>query len=239
LPKLDFFVVGKGPILLFLHGWGQNKEMMLPLVERLKKHYKCIVVDLPGFGNSDYNNESNLDDYCETIHKFLLDELKVEPKYIIGHSFGGKVAINYYLKYKGIKGIGIIASPILKPKRKISYYFKVWLYKLKKKLKIKNNMGSEDYKNTKDEMKKFFISVVNTHYNKKIKQIKIPILLIYSYDDEKVSFTCGRRLNKKLENSRLKVIKGDHFAYLSNENIVSIEINNFIKENETKREYYL
>ena len=48
-----------------------------------------------------------------------------------------------------------------------------------------------------------------------------------------------KKLHKKLINSRLKVIKGDHFAYLNNVNIVSMEINNFIKENERKREYYL
>ena len=67
----------------------------------------------------------------------------------------------------------------------------------------------------------------------------IPFLLIYSKEDEKVDFKMAKKLEKKLVKSRLRVIKGDHFAYLNNENIVSMEINNFIKENELKREYYL
>lgn len=239
LPNLDFFVVGKGSVVLFLHGWGQNKEMMMSLVNRLSKNYKCVVIDMPGFGNSNFNGEKDIDEYCKTIHDFLLNELKVNPSFIIGHSFGGKVAINYYLKYKGIRGITLIASPILKPKRGIKYYFKVWLYKLKKRLKIKNNMGSRDYRNCKNEMKEFFVRVVNTYYNKRIKEIKIPMLLLYSLEDEKVEFKKAKKLNKRLQKSRLRVIKGDHFAYLSNENVVFLEIRNFLKENDKKREYYL
>ena len=127
LPILDYFIIGKGPVVLFLHGWGQNKEMMLPIINKLKNNYTCIAIDMPGFGNSDFNNESNLDEYCKTISDFLLLKLHVKPKYIIGHSFGGKVAINYYLKYKKIKGIVLIASPVLKPKRKLNYYFKVFV----------------------------------------------------------------------------------------------------------------
>ena len=88
-------------------------------------------------------------------------------------------------------------------------------------------------------MKQFFVKVVNTHYNKQLKRINLPMLLLYSKDDEKVEFKKGKRLNKILKKSRLRVINGDHFAYLDNENIVSMEINNFIKENEKKREYYL
>lgn len=239
MPSLDYFILGEGPVVLLLHGWGQNKEMMLPIANKLKKNYKCIGVDMPGFGNSEYNEEANLDEYCKTISDFLLFKLHLKPKYIIGHSFGGKVAINYYLKYRNIKAISLIASPILKPKRSIKYYIKVILYKLKKKLNIKNNMGSEDYLATKDSMKKFFINVVNTHFNKKIKYINIPILLIASKKDNKVEYRKIKKLHKILKTSRLRVIKGDHFAYLDNENIVSLEINNFIKENEKKREYYL
>lgn len=239
MPNLDFFVLGEGPAILFLHGWGQNKEMMFPLANKLKNKYKCIFIDMPGFGNSDFNNEKDLDEYCKTINDFLLLNLHIRPRYIVGHSFGGKVAVNYYLKYGKVKGLVFIASPILKPKRSIKFYFKLYLYKLMKILHIKNNMGSEDYKNTNKHMKKFFISVVNTHYNKKLKKIKTPILMIYSKDDEKVDYCRAVKLHRKVENSRLRVINGDHFAYLNNENIVSMEINNFIKENEKKREYYL
>ena len=114
MPKLDYFIIGKGPILLFLHGWGQNKEMMMPLAKQLEKKYTCIFIDMPGFGNSEFNNEKDIDEYVKTIHDFLCYKLYITPKYIVGHSFGGKVAIGYHLRY-GVKGVVLIASPVLKP----------------------------------------------------------------------------------------------------------------------------
>lgn len=237
MPNLDFFITGKGPVILFLHGWGQNKEMMIPLIEKLKYRYTCVSIDMPGFGNSEFNNERDLDEYTKNIHDFLLYKLHLKVMYIVGHSFGGKVAINYHLRY-GVRAISLIASPILKPKRRLNYYVKVFIYKIMKKLKRKVNMGSKDYKDTSEEMKNFFIKVVNTHFDKKIKNIRIPILLIYSKEDEKVDFKCAKKMDKKLLRGKLRVIKGDHFAYLTNREIVSVELNNFFKERENYV-YYL
>ena len=188
MPSLDFFVVGEGVPVLLLHGWGQNKEMMMPLANKLKNKYKCIFIDMPGFGNSGFNNEIDIDEYCRTIHDFLLLKLHINPKYIVGHSFCGKVAVNYHLKYNLKGGIVLIASPILKPKRGIKYYFKIYIYKLLKKFRLNLNTGSSDYKNCNRKMKSFFVKVVNTNYNKKVDKIDVPVLMIYSKEDEKVEF---------------------------------------------------
>jgi surfactin synthase thioesterase subunit len=113
------------------------------------------------------------------------------------------------------------------------------MYKIKKKLKCKiDKYGSADFKECRKNMKSFFINVVNTHYNKRITKIRVPILLIYSRKDEKVEFRYARKLHNKLLRSRLRVINGDHFAYLNNEEIVSVEIHDFFKERE-KHAYYL
>ena len=39
--------------LVFLHGWGQNIEMMLPIAKPFLKKYNVLIIDLPGFGLSD------------------------------------------------------------------------------------------------------------------------------------------------------------------------------------------
>ena len=236
MPNLDFFIEGKGPVVLFLHGWGQNKEMMYPLIKVLRNKYTCVAIDMPGFGNSEFNHSKDISEYARSIHDFLINK-NIKVSYIIGHSFGGKVALEYHLLF-GVKSIAFIASPLLKPKRSLKCYFSILLYKIKKRLKFNTNMGSEDYKNTSSEMKGFFIKVVNTHYNKIIKRLRIPVLLVYSKEDEKVSFANAKKINKKLLRSKLRVINGDHFAYLSNREIIGIEINDFFTERE-KRVYYL
>ena len=60
---INCYVCGEGKVILFLHGWGQNKEMMMPLVEELKGKYKCVLLDMPGFGKSKFNGvkKSGLD----------------------------------------------------------------------------------------------------------------------------------------------------------------------------------
>lgn len=229
MPNISYKEEGKGEIILFLHGWGQNKEMMIPLAEHLKNKYRCVFIDLPGFGKSDFNNAKNIEEYTKYLRDFLIQN-EIKPKYIIGHSFGGKLAISYYLKYKDLEKIVIISSPLLKPYRGIKYYSKVYLYKIKKKLKMKNNNGgSNDYKNCSKEMKSFFINIVNTYYKKDLKSIEIPVLLLWGNKDEKVSLLQAKKIHKRIKNSDLYILKGDHFAYFYNIELSKLVIQQFVR----------
>lgn len=228
--NIECVVKGKGDVVLFLHGWGQNKEMMLPLIEGLKHKYKCVLIDLPGFGKSNFNNSKTIGEYTENLREFL-KERNLLPKYIVGHSFGGKLSVEYYLKYGDVNKICLLASPILKPRRTVLYFYKIYKYKLIKKLnKRKNiNCGSEDYKQCPMDMKKFFINVVNTHYDKEVIKIKVPVLLLWGNKDEKVPLNKGKKLNKLIENSSLHIIEGGHFAYLKNVEFTKMILNKFIR----------
>jgi len=227
--NISYISIGTGEVILFLHGWGQNKEMMLPLIDELKYKYRCIILDLPGFGNSIFNNSKNIDDYTEKIKEFLTEN-KLFPKYIVGHSFGGKIAIQYYLKYKNISKIIIIASPVLKPKRRFKYYYKIYKYKLMKKFRIRSlKKGSRDYNNCPNEMKRFFINVVNKHYNKDVKNINVPVLLLWGNKDKEVPINRAKKLNKKINNSELHILDGTHFAYLENIEFTKLIIQKFLR----------
>ena len=229
MPNISYIEEGKGDIILFLHGWGQNKEMMYPIISELKEKYKCVVLDLPGFGKSLFDNSKDIEEYVSSIRCFL-EKNGLLPKYIVGHSFGGKLALEYYFKYKDIDKMVFIASPILKPKRSIKYYYKVYKYKILKKINIvSKNVGSEDYKNCKKEMKSFFVKVVNTHYDKKVKDINIPVLLIWGDKDNQVKLDKGKKLNKIIKSSQLYILKGSHFAYLDNIEFTKLVIQKFIR----------
>lgn len=229
MPNISYVDEGKGDIILFLHGWGQNKEMMIPLIDELKLNYRCIVIDLPGFGKSSFNNVKTLDLYTKELKKFL-DLNNISPNYIVGHSFGGKVAVDYYLKYRNINGLALLASPILKPKRTIKYYFKVLKYKTMKKLRVNISAnGSEDYKKCLEEMRPFFVDVVNTHFDKEVSNILVPTLLMWGNKDSKVPVGKAKKLNKKIKNSYLYIQKGGHFAYLENIEFTKLIIQNFIR----------
>ncbi len=93
--NIDYSDVGKGQILVLLHGWarGLSKEKYSNLINLLSKNFRVIALDFPGFGGSDQPPcPWGVDSYAKLVVNFLT-KLKVKPIAIIGHSFGGKVAI--------------------------------------------------------------------------------------------------------------------------------------------------
>jgi len=80
-------VLGKGPDLVLLHGWGVSSAVWMPVVETLSAHFRVHLMDLPGFGNSAELPVSSLDAMVEQI-------LPIVPEQSIwcGWSLGGLVA---------------------------------------------------------------------------------------------------------------------------------------------------
>ena len=78
--------------ILILHGWGANKELMSGVFASKFSDFNQIYIDLPGFGKSSQPARPlNSYDYAKIVREFLAD-LGVKPRFILGHSFGGKVA---------------------------------------------------------------------------------------------------------------------------------------------------
>ena len=68
----------EGTPIVYLHGWGQNIEMMEPIAKPFEKTHHLIIIDLPGFGKSDEPNYAwTLEEYVDMIHS-LLQKLKID-----------------------------------------------------------------------------------------------------------------------------------------------------------------
>ena len=79
-----------GKPIVFLHGWGQNIEMMKPLANRLSNDYKIILLIYQVMGKSDEPLYPwSVMDYMEAI-KELLEKLDIKCPTLVGHSFGEK-----------------------------------------------------------------------------------------------------------------------------------------------------
>ncbi|PKF60267.1 pimeloyl-[acyl-carrier protein] methyl ester esterase [Psychromonas sp. psych-6C06] len=87
-------VVGQGPALVLLHGWGVNRVVWQPVVESLSSKHQLYLVDLPGFGDSEPLTEYTLQSISEAI-------LQVVPKRAIwcGWSLGGLIATYVAINY--------------------------------------------------------------------------------------------------------------------------------------------
>ena len=85
------------PVLVFIHGWLLSHHYWQPLVELLQPHYRCLIYDLRGFGNSQTNTtlpkpSYSLNSYAQDL-KILLQELEISQAWLVGHSLGGSIAL--------------------------------------------------------------------------------------------------------------------------------------------------
>lgn len=215
---------GENTIVL-LHGWGQNIEMMRPIGDRLTNNH-IVIVDLPGYGQSQEPDYVwTIYDYVECI-KELLDSLNISKPILIGHSFGGKICLVYASKYDTEKLI-LFGSPYKKEVTKLS--LKTKLLKTAKKIPglnklegfAKKHIGSTDYKNASEMMRKILVSTVNLDITEDVKKIKCPTLIIWGTLDEAVPVSDAYELEKLIPDAGVVVYEGcSHYAYLERLNQV-------------------
>ncbi len=88
--KLSYLDVGQGPVILMGHSYLWDNAMWHPQIECLSKHYRCIVPDLWGHGQSDAppSQTSSLRDVADDM-LVLMDNLNIEHFSILGLSVGG------------------------------------------------------------------------------------------------------------------------------------------------------
>ena len=119
--------------------------MMKPLADNIINK-RITIIDLPGFGESKEPDDIwDLSDYVENLHK-LLKELDINNPSLIGHSFGGRIAIKYASKYKVNKLI-LFGSPCIRENRQD---IKEKIFKKIKKLPLMNKFGEYMKKYSKD-----------------------------------------------------------------------------------------
>ena len=208
--------------LVFLHGWGQNTEMMLPVAKPFIENHEVILIDLPGFGKSgQLDRPYEVSDYVELLHK-LLQKLDIKKPTLIGHSYGGKISLLYASKYE-VEKLVLFGSPFQKEIEKERLKLKT-LRTLKKipginKLEgfAKKHIGSTDYKNASPVMRETLVKTVNLDITEEVKKIKAPTLLIWGTADEAVSIDRAYELEKLIPDAGLVVYENaTHYAYLEN-----------------------
>lgn len=232
--NINYIQYGSGSDVVLLHGWGQNIAMMKPIGDRLQKNYRITILDFPGFGESEEPKTAlTVYDYCEILEE-LLKKLKVKKPVIMGHSFGGRIAIIYASRNE-VEKVVLFGSPCIRKEVKPSLKLRM-LKSLKKipginKLEgfAKNHMGSRDYKNASEVMKKILVNVVNEDLSECAKKINVPTLLIWGDRDTEAPVEDAKELEKIIPDAGLIVLPNStHYAYLENLPQVINILNNFL-----------
>lgn len=101
--RLHYHDIGEGPVLLMLHGGGPGASAWSNFkqnVPNLSRHFRLLLVDQPGFGQSD-KPEHDTPQHELTAGKIiaLLDELGIDKVTPVGNSLGGAASLELALGY--------------------------------------------------------------------------------------------------------------------------------------------
>lgn len=241
--EINYVQYGKkeGKNIVLLHGWGQNTEVMDILGKKLEKYFYITNIDLPGFGKSEIPNRAYfINDYEEVVDE-MLTNLKIKNPIIIGHSFGGRVAIVYASK-KPVEKLVLLAAPFRKMINKPSMKLKV--LKLLKKLPIiklfenfaKTKVGSTDYKSASPVMREILVNVVNQDLTEYVKVIDSPTLLIWGVQDTAVPIEEARYAKEIMKNVGLiEIENGTHYAFIEQRDRIILILENFFGVDKSRR----
>ena len=105
---------GQGPPVLMLHGLGGTKASFLPSIAALAPSFRTVAVDLLGFGDSDKPlGASYGPGFQARAVEQLLDALELERAHIVGHSMGGRVALELGFAHAGRTDGLVLMTPAM------------------------------------------------------------------------------------------------------------------------------
>ena len=109
--KYSYVDSGDGPAVLFIHGLTGSHRNWAHLVDRLKANHRVLAPDLFGHGAS----AKPMGDYSLGAHaatlRDLLDRLGINRVTLVGHSFGGGIAMQFcYLFPERVERLVLVSS---------------------------------------------------------------------------------------------------------------------------------
>lgn len=226
---------GNGKPVVYLHGWGCDGSVFLPVAKQLPS-YSNYLVDFAGFGKSDPPPESGwtVEEYAEQLKDFLVQQ-NLHSAVLVGHSFGCRVALAFAAKYSELVERMLLVAPAGLRGVSLKRWFRVTCYKLSKFLlklvskQPKAKYASEDYANCSNAMKRTFVKVVNEDLSKYAKRVKCSVLIVNGRTDTATPLKHANRLHKLIKHSSLIEIDGDHFAFFRMPTAFANAVKNFVE----------
>ncbi len=211
------------PTIILMHGWSGSSKSLVGLQNSLsQKGFEVYNVDLPGFGGTELPpNPYYIDDYIDAILSFI-EEQKITKPFLVGHSFGGKIALKIAAtRPQLVRGIIAIGASGVEPKNSTKKKVLAQIAKAGKsaekipllglfakparKLFYKMLVREKDYYNS-GALRETFVNIVNEHLDNLFPKINIPTLLIWGEQDKVTPLWMGQRMAELIPGAKLEVV---------------------------------
>lgn len=234
-----------GAPVVLMHGWGCEFSTVRSIAAALESGMHVFNLDLPGHGKSQEPPVAwGVDDFTRLVEKFIKIQ-GLESPALIGHSFGGRIALLLSSR-NDIRKIVLVDAAGIKPKRPLNYYLKVYSFKGMKYLaplllgkkkgqelidKRRNKSGSADYRNSSPMMRAVMSRCVNEDLKHVMPSIKASTLLIWGDNDTATPLSDAKTMEKLIPDSGLVSFPGcGHYSFLDNPGGFRAVIQEFFKK---------
>jgi pimeloyl-ACP methyl ester carboxylesterase len=208
-----------------LHGWGSQSSHLFSAMSPLVQTSQVIFIDLPGFGKSQTPHTPwGLYEYVDCVFE-CLNTLEIKKTTMIGHSFGGSIALLLAVKQPRIvESLILIDSAGVRETSKRKHIIHIlasavrpifrfgcmqsmrqWIYK---------KIGSEDYL-TLPNMRETYKKVISMDITPLLSSVKQKTFLIWGEEDTMTPIADATILKQNIPNARLTVIShAGHYCFL-------------------------
>lgn len=242
--KLHYRVSGSGRPLILMHGWGCTMDTVASIERTAAETHTVYNVDFPGFGQSPEPDEVwGVDRYTQLIERFASKLGLIKPV-LVGHSFGGRVAI-LMASRTAVDKVVLVDAAGVKPRRSLKYYYKVYSFKAAKAAvkallpsakadkiinKWRSKRASADYASASPRMRAILSRVVNEDLQSVMPSIKAPTLLIWGENDTATPLRDAKRMERLIAGSGLVSFSGcGHYSFLDNPVQFAAVLRSFLK----------
>ncbi len=221
-----------GPVVVFAHGWGRTHADFLPVAELIAGQARCILFDLPGFGDTPRPDDAwDTHDYADHMRSVLAEMVGDRPYIWVGHSFGARVGLRLAAPTGSpISQLVVVAGAGVKLPRPLWQQLRgQWRsaqFKRKKAqavgdedaiIALEKIYGSADYIHSREiGMRDIFLQTVKEDQTNEVGRIIAPTHLIYGAKDTATPPAEGRVLHERIPNSvYIECPAFDHLSILT------------------------
>jgi pimeloyl-ACP methyl ester carboxylesterase len=219
---------GTGPMrVLALHGWARtHRDFSAVFAPDGAEPLDGLAVDLPGFGATAAPTAPwGSPEYAAAVARVLPE--MATPVVVLGHSFGGRVAVHLAAHHPEVVG-GLVLSgvPLLRPAgarpsiplafRTARFLHRFGVVSERRMEALRQRYGSRDYAAAQGVMRQVFVKVVNEDYAEALAAIQCPVTFVWGEDDQTAPIELARRVAARLPAARFVALPGaGHLTPLS------------------------
>lgn len=217
--------------LVIIPGWGGTKQSWADFTESAQNDFEVICLEMPCFGDNPCPSEVwGVDEYADWVSREISD---LERPVILGHSFGGQIAVNLVSRQKmACSKLILSGAAVLRPENNFKrtcfsilaqmgkFIFSMPILKKIESLarKVLYKMAdSPDYNKTQGIEREIFKKITHQSQKDKLGEIQVPTLVVWGSKDSYVPLSEGKKLASLIPNAQLEIIRGaKHGLHINN-----------------------